>query len=397
MATLVFSSLGVANPYTPPPTGWASPTTALAGRIADISGNIMYGRITTAYNPIYSVWYHATSLDAPVIGSKVVVGNANSVTVGGACIVDGLTGNGYAAIHTDFTTKIKIIKLTANQQDGADLLSVTTGSVNYTTEVRLELVKATNTLKLYKNGAQIGTDIVDSSYTPVYGGVCSAAALAKSVETYQVGPQITSINGGNPITAGQTGIAIVASGFTAKPTAVAATYASGAKSITATVDSGGTATNFNISIQDRIEAEDWPINGDTLTFTFTYSGESAVLTQTLVKKATETVLTVSGGITSDPATWTYWLTQDGFTVEGGEHDYIPYGDLVLTADGGGSATNAGTFTSWFRPATGTGAGNVYAYTWVITEAGISPAGSGLTSSGLTSSGLTIAGLTSSRL
>ena len=208
---------------------------------------------------------------------------------------------------------------------------------------------------------------------------------------------IDSINGGSPITAGQTGIAIIASGFTAKPTAVTATYAAGAKSIAATIDSGGTATNFNISIQDRIEAEDWPLNGDTLTFTFTYLSESASGTQTLVKKADEVVLTVSGGITSDPATWTYWLNDDGFTVEGGEHVYDPYGDLVLTADGGGSATNAGTFTSWFRPATGTGAGNVYAYTWVITEAGISPAGSGLTSSGLTVSGLTIAGLTSAGL
>ena len=181
---------------------------------------------------------------------------------------------------------------------------------------------------------------------------------------------ITSINGGNPITAGQTAIPIVATGFTAKPTSVTATYASGAKSITATVDSGGSATNFSISIQDRIEAEDWPINGDTLTFTFSYLTESASLTQTLVKKADETVLTVSGGITSDPATLTYWLTQDGFTAEGGEIAYIPYGDLVLTADGGGNATNAGTFTSWFRPATGTGAGNVYYYEWTVTEAGV---------------------------
>jgi uncharacterized protein (DUF2141 family) len=180
---------------------------------------------------------------------------------------------------------------------------------------------------------------------------------------------ITSINGGNPITAGQIGIPIVATGFSAKPTAVTATYASGTKSITTTIDSGGTANNFNISIQDRIEAEDWPINGDTLTFTFTYGSESAGGTQTLVKKATETVLTVSGGITGDPATWTYWLTQDGFTVEGGEHSYTPYGNLILTADGGGTATNAGTFTSWFRPTTGTGAGNVYSYTWNISEAG----------------------------
>lgn len=198
--------------------------------------------------------------------------------------------------------------------------------------------------------------------------------LMSSAVFYEAAQSITSINGGNPITAGQTIIPIVASGFTAKPTSVTATYAAGTKSISATIGTG-TATIFNISIQDRVEAEDWPLNGDTITFTFTYGSESASGTQTLVKKSAETVLTVAGAITSDPATLTYWLTQDGFTVEGGELAYAPYGDLVLTADGGGSATDAGTFTSWFRPTTGTGAGNVYEYQWVIIEAGISPASS----------------------
>lgn len=197
---------------------------------------------------------------------------------------------------------------------------------------------------------------------------------------YEAAQQITSINSGSPITVGQTGIPIAASGFTAKPTAVTATYAAGVKSIGATIDSGGTATNFNISIQDRIEAEDWPISGDTLTFTLTYGSESASGTQTLFKKATETVLIFAGAITSDPATLTYWLTQDGFTVEGGEITYIPYNDLVLTADGGWTVTNTGTFTSWFRPATGTGAGagNVYAYTWNISEAGVTPVATSFT-------------------
>lgn len=189
---------------------------------------------------------------------------------------------------------------------------------------------------------------------------------------------IDSINGGNPITAGQTGINILTTGAVAKPLSVAATYAAGTKSITATIDSGGTANSFTISIQDRVEGEDWPLNNSTVTCTFTYAADSAAGNQFLVKKADEVALTVSGGITSDPATWTYWLTQDGFTVEGGELVYDPYGDLVLTADGGGSATNAGTFTSWFRPATGTGAGNVYAYQWVVSGAGVVPVSRGVT-------------------
>ena len=260
-------------------------------------------------------------------------------------------------------------------------------------------------------GECIGTyraevEILRSFYTTGVGSVTSALTKTGShnpiyqfstVILQETSYLITSINGGSPITAGQTAIPIVASGFTAKPTAVTATYASGAKSITATVDSGGSATNFNISIQDRIEAEDWPINGDTLTFTFTYGSESASGNQTLVKKSTETVLTFSGAITSDQAYPTYWLTEDGFTAEGGELAYIPYSGLVLTADGGGSAPAAGEFDSWFRPATGTGAGNVYYYRWAVTEAGITPSNRGMTSIGLTTAGLTSSGLTSAGL
>jgi len=198
---------------------------------------------------------------------------------------------------------------------------------------------------------------------------------------YEAAQQITSINGGNPITAGQTGIAIVAAGFPSKPDTLTATYAGGTKSITATIDAGGTANNFTMSVQDRIEAEDWPLNNSDVTYTFSVGAASASLTQALVKKPSETVLTFAGAITSDPATLTYWLTQDGFTVEGGENVYkqppptgtMPSPDLVLTADGGGSVKEASAFTSWFRPASGTGAGNVYEYQWIITEAGISPA------------------------
>ena len=288
----------------------------------------------------------------------------------GFCAINGsLTGFSLIVKNTSTTLRKEVAGA-----GGANIATLsTTNTANAT--FSMDFNDSTGAITVKKDGATVLTGTYTDTPNLKLGirsfNAYPAQSYASVTIDYTPAQEITSINGGSSITVGQTGIAIVASGFTAKPTAVTATYASGAKSITATVDSGGTATNFNISIQDRIEAEDWPLNGDTLTFTFTYLSESASGTQTLVKKADEVVLTVSGGITSDPATWTYWLNDDGFTVEGGEHVYDPYGDLVLTADGGGSATDAGTFTSWFRPATGTGAGNVYAYTWVITEAGIS--------------------------
>ena len=383
---LDFTTQTAADPYLAVPTGWEYSVGSQQGRTVNISA------MSWTAKSVQSNIISSTPMEGVWIQSTVQLSTSQS-NGSGACILDKATGNGYM-ITADTTNGHRVFKVVAGQLSGSSLVQVT----NATTPVvnlqkhTLRRNTLTNELQILIEGS-LAASVTDATYAPMYGGCQSRYGYLRYVETeYTPTYEILSINGGSSITVGQTGIPIVATGFTAKPTAVTATYASGAKSITATIDSGGTATNFNISIQDRIEAEDWPLNGDTLTFTFTYLSESASGTQTLVKKADEVVLTVSGGITSDPATWTYWLNDDGFTVEGGEHVYDPYGDLVLTADGGGSATNAGTFTSWFRPATGTGAGNVYAYTWVITEAGISLEGSGLTSSGLTVSGLTSAGL-----
>ena len=387
--TLDFTTLAIADPVSPP-VGYSQLPGSHNAKI--FNTGVKEWMLSGAAQ---SVWIDNTLLTGTTIKSTVKMGAAVAQSAG-PCLID-LSGNGVMIITNNGANSFRPYLVVNCQLSGSPLVTALNIPSVTNQIVALERNTGTNLYTMYVNGAPVGT-FTSSVYDPRYAGAVSRFGYIRELSSeYTPAQTITSINGGNPITAGQTGIAIEATGFTAKPTGVTATYASGAKSITATIDSGGTATNFNISIQDRIEAEDWPVNGDTLTFTFTYLSESATGTQTLVKKASETVLTVSGGITSDPATWTYWLTQDGFTVEGGEHDYIPYGDLVLTADGGGSATDAGTFTSWWRPSTGAGAGNVYAYTWVITEAGISPAGSGLTSSGLTVSGLTIAGLTSSGL
>jgi len=198
---------------------------------------------------------------------------------------------------------------------------------------------------------------------------------------------ITGINGGSPITANQTTVASVSTGFTGLPTSITCDLAG------ITCSSIGGTTNAPTFVKSqRVNGQPWPLNGSTATFTYVNGSESASGQQVIQKEAGEVVYTFAGVITDDPASIGYWLTQDGFTVEGGEHSYTPYGDLVLTPDGGGTVTNAGSFTSWFRPATGTGAGNVYEYEWVISESGISPAGR-LTSVGLTTSGLTTSGLT----
>lgn len=358
--TLTFSTLPDANPSSPP-TGYSKPSGSDNARIG-LGLFYLAGATET-------IWVDNTALTGTTIYARVTLPATVDGAAAGCCLIDS-SGNGYEVITGTTNNNFRIFAVTNGKLSGGVLA---TFAVSPIASAVIEFSHNGTTLTVKQNGSAVGTlTAITRPTNPMAGATSRGGKLAAMQSEYDAAQAVTSINDGSPITAGQVGIPIVTAGFTAKPTAVTATYASGTKSITATVDSGGTATNFNISIQDRIEAEDWPVNGDTLTFTFTYLAESATLTQTLVKKVTETVLTFSGAVIDDPKAMGYWLTADGFTVEGGEMAYIPYGDLVLTADSGGSATNSGTFTSWFRPATLTGAGNVYYYEWNVTEAGITP-------------------------
>lgn len=363
---LDFTTQTAADPYLAVPTGWEYSVGSQQGRTVNISA------MSWTAKSVQSNIISSTPMEGVWIQSTVQLSTLQS-NGSGACILDKATGNGYM-ITADTTSGHRIFKVLAGQLNGSSLVQVThaTTPVVNLQKHTLRRNTLTNELQILIEGS-LAASVTDATYTPLYGGCQSRYGCLRYVETeYTPNYEILSINGGNAVTAGQTGIPVESAGFTAKPTAVTATYASGAKSITATIDSGGTANSFNFSIQDRIEAEDWPVNGDTLNFTFTYLSETASKTAILVKESSEVDLTLTGVATTDPKKIGYYLVADGFTPEGGEFVYIPYDDLVVNADGGGSATDAGTFTSWFRPSTGTGAGNVYAYTWVITEAGITP-------------------------
>jgi len=392
LSKLDFTTQTAADPYVTLPAGWEYSVGSLQGRTANISA------VSWAAKSVQSNIISSTPMQGTWIQSTVQLSTSQSNT-SGACILDKATGNGYM-IAADTTNGHRVFKVAAGQLSGSSLVQVThaTTPVVNLQKHTLRRNTLTNELQILIEGS-LAASVTDATYAPMYGGCQSRYGYLRYVETeYTTTYEILSINGGSSITVGQTGIPIVATGFTAKPTAVTATYASGAKSITATVDSGGTATNFNISIQDRIAAEDWPINSDTLTFTFTYLSESASRTAVLVKESSEVALTLTGVATTDPKKIGYHLVADGFTPEGGELVYTPYDNLVMNADGGGTVTSAGAFTSWFRPAAGTGAGNVYYYEFTINDGGITPSSSGgLTSAGLTSSGLTRVGLTSSGL
>ena len=272
--------------------------------------------------------------------------------------------SGFSLIVKNASTTLRKDVAGAAGSTIATLVTTNTANATYS----MDFDDSTGAITVKKNG----TTVLTGTYTDTPNlklGIRSynsgtAQSYASVTIDYTPAQEITSINSGNPITANQTTVASVTTGFTGLPTSITCNLAG------ITCSSIGGTTNAPTFVKSqRVNGQPWPLNGATATFTYVNGSESANGTQVIQKEDAEVVYTFSGVITDDPASIGYWLAQDGFTVEGGEHSYTPYGDLVLTADGGGTVTDAGTFHGWFRPATGIGAGNVYSYTWNTSEAG----------------------------
>jgi len=384
-ATIDFRLKTLADPASPP-SGWALGTGSNTSKYQD-RGEVGWESAGTQ-----ALWYNTTVMQGNVIESEVTAGLLVSVSIG-AAIVD-INGNGYMAINTGTASSLRLFLVVASQLSGSALVTVNLPMVTGQRIMLRRTISPSNNYEILVDGVSQGSYNAPATYDPKYGACVSRYGSVRQVDLYYTPNQtVTSINGGNPITANQTTVSSVTTGFTGLPTSITCDLAG------ITCSSIGGTTNAPTFVKSqRVNGQPWPLNGATATFTYVNGSESASGTQVIQKEAGDVVYTFSGVINDDPASIGYWLTQDGFTVEGGEHSYTPYGDLVLTADGGGTVTDAGTFTSWFRPAAGTGAGNVYYYEFTINDGGITPSSSGgLTSAGLTSSGLTRVGLTSSGL
>jgi hypothetical protein len=375
--TIDFTALADVNPYVPP-TDWLS--------VGQVQPRIFASAFVSSSTSNAIVIYN--KVPTGLLTSSLVLGTINSSEGRGIAFCDA-SGNGYLLIIRSIDARLFLCNAGVL---GTQIGSTYTGTFAINDVVLGTLNPSTGAFTFSKNGTQFATFNNTTYSTGLRAGIHSRSlsgyVKSVSVSDYVV-QSVTSINGGNPITANQTTVSSVTTGFTGLPTSITCDLAG----ITCS-SIGGTTNAPTLVKSQRVNGSPWPLNGATATFTYVNGAESASGTQVIQKEAGDVVYTFSGVITDDEASIGYWLTQDGFTVEGGEHSYTPYGDLVLTADGGGTVTDAGTFTSWFRPSTGTGAGNVYSYTWNISDAGISPANNNLTSVGLTSAGLTNAGLTS---
>ena len=261
----------------------------------------------------------------------------------------------------------------ARSPNSLTILYSACNNVNYTAT----LTNPTATAMLQVGGVVALThgSMPDNSGTVVATSTNSAGTATSviAINFKSAISQSAAINGGNPVKVGQTGITAALTGFTSIPTSVTCTYSIGTKSLNVS-NIAGNSSAITFDLEDRSEGVDYPFITDQLTFTITNGAETTVPVTSLAAKTGETSVSPFTNVIDFWNTYfAYYWTQAGFISEGGEYTYTATGfnpsDFNLRLDSGFSSTGGGVVSGWFRPASGTGAGNVYYYQFTITDGG----------------------------
>jgi len=230
-----------------------------------------------------------------------------------------------------------------------------------------------------------------------YGDVAEASnsSLNHVNFTYVVPAQtVVSINDGDPVYPGQTGVDSVTTGFTGLP----ATITTNAAGVTCS-SIGGTTNAPTFTISDRVDGSLYPKSGTSVLFTFALDDEVAVDSQTITAKPSETIVEIEAPLFVGNTLANAILLQTGRTIATGDQfNHTSYSGLEIFQDTDLTATGGGSFDLWLWVSSGADAGKVYYYAVTITESGAPViSGGGLTTVGLTSSGFTSSWLTSTGL
>lgn len=372
MTLLAFSSLPTGNPANPP-SGWLKPSTANTAQISNIGGNRFFGRSSGSK---YAVWYDQNSLGSPTISSEITVADIGSTSNAAAVLIEGDNGNGYAANATSFGAAVEIIRLDACARNATVIQTIATTMTQYVTKIKIELHKPSNTLRVYRNGVQIGTDSIDATYSPVYAGVGAGGGRSTTVESAQIGAQLSTIT--DPIVFGSP-IAWSDSGFSSPVTTITAI--------------GLSATSVNGTLKTAA----WPALADgqvitvalpatDQTVTASNGSESATINTDFNLAAGYAAVTFASAVSGDDKFLGYHETlTDGFL------GYYPTANgLVIGAAGDITCDGPFTFTMFLHKFSGDK--STVQLNVTVTESGSLIVTSGLTSAGLSNSGLSNSGL-----
>lgn len=284
--------------------------------------------------------------------------------------------------------------------NGFVALNFPSTAINVANKYRLAFyMDAAGTLNLWTKagGLDLRRETIGTYTTPTTtigdGTYRSNSEFYWSLETAPT-YSIDSIDSDNILEPGQT-FTINTTGFTGQPVAT-----TNNPDITVTI-TGGSGNIWTATINDRTDGASYPLLPLAgVTLTLTNGAETANRLFTVTQKTTEKYITFLSANTTDGTYISYLFAQLGYTVEGAGLHFIPPvdgTDLVITHDGTVSIKSPGIIKCWFRPVSGTGAGNVFYYdvsTLLLTDAAFSftPQTGVALSSIVTSNSITMLGI-----
>lgn len=349
---LDFKLEAVADPFVPP-----SGYTIVGGAGKIFNTGIKYW-VSTATD---SFCRDDLTLTGTWISSKIRVGAVTASPSGAALL---LGDDGYTAITSNVNTVRIFEVLNGVTQTGAVLWTSTSFTLAVNDEIELRRNTSSGEMLVFRNGAQLlngsGQTVTDNTYAPNMAAAHSRFGYVSTLESVYV-PAFTLDTLTDPLVAGAA-LSGTSTGFANG----AATLSSNGLSVAVTLASGA----FSGTWPQAVDAQPYPTLPKTgQVITLTQSGNTATINSDLDPAAGHEIVNFVSPITDDDTYPAYYIEQDGFTAEGGQFVYVPYSDLTMDADSGVTVTGEGDLVGYFIPATGTGAGNAYYYTFHVIDGG----------------------------
>ncbi len=221
------------------------------------------------------------------------------------------------------------------------------------------------TQAMHQISEELSTGATNSATWTVTGGAQRWSAIAINVS--EDNATVTTINNGNPITVGQTSVPAAHNGFDGAVDSITTNRAG----VTASIISGN-STSTNFSISGWAEASTYPVLDNSVTFTFSRTGQSASAAQTVTRPTGWSKQTFVGAIIDDERLFGKIFSDHGHTVEGAVLYYNPStvpGLFIKPDTSADPLANGGTFDAWLQPSQGTTAGKTYYFQLSIEKDG----------------------------
>lgn len=381
MPTLLASSQSIANPATPP-AGYNKPSAGFTVQVLSAGGVNAFRRSSGSGSQM-STWLDNTTYSGNTLIAEFV--HAASATQGSndssrVCFANA-ANDGYLLWLNQAGTEARIYPFVDYVMGATAIATFTSYGTGYGQTFQFRCPdKSTGTFQFWRNGVQIGSNVVDTTHTGlVYIGLAVNGGNVLNITT---GALFSALTLTNPVVSGQP-----FSGTSVGAADGAGTISTGGQTVAITFAGGGTTFSGTWpALADGIVYP--PMNGTTQTFTVSQGGSSATI-DSVFNPPANFVNTPLGVLITDPS-----YLASVYTLENGwaiAYDQTQLGGMTIYPDSRVDVTNYGTFVCWVHEL-GDGS-DLVELTVTVSSGGVVVDGVGLTAVGLTMTGLTMSGLT----